>query len=209
MQNDPVFLLLVGGVSLYVAKIWWDDLRSAQKGTLNPRALPGATPSAWLPVIIAATGGFALVAAETWGENALGVAAEQSKITALFAAYTLLAAIVEEIIFRGFIVIENRGSRWLWLSAIGASVLFALLHPFLWDWSGGMPWNGGNLSLHFTTKGAFSTLAVFVSSLWFYTVRFFPLNRSRSLLPCFAAHGAKNLGVIAVKCYLGYTAGWW
>ena len=46
-------------------------------------------------------------------------------------------------------------------------------------------------------------------SLWFYAVRFFPLNPTRSLLPCVAAHATKNLGVIALKYAQGFGDGWW
>jgi len=50
---------------------------------------------------------------------------------------------------------------------------------------------------------------VFAGSLWFYAVRFASWNPQRSLLPCFAAHAAKNLGVIAVKAAQGFVVGWW
>ena len=46
-------------------------------------------------------------------------------------------------------------------------------------------------------------------TLWFYAVRFWPLNPTRSLLPCVAAHAAKNLGVLAVKAAQGHVSGWW
>jgi hypothetical protein len=40
-------------------------------------------------------------------------------------------------------------------------------------------------------------------------VRFFGLNPQRSLLPCFVAHAAKNLGVLAIKYVQGFVGGWW
>ena len=145
-----------------------------------------------------------MVAFETWGELRLGIADEQSEVTVLFCLYTLVAAVIEEIIFRGFIVpAERRGRAVLVAGAVGASLLFTLAHPFLWTW------DDNGFALHFTTKAWFSSGAVFASSLWFYFVRFMPANPTRSLLPCFAAHGAKNLAVILVKTAQGFVVGWW
>jgi membrane protease YdiL (CAAX protease family) len=189
-------------VGVYVAKLWFDDFRSARAGNANSRALPGATPAPARAIFIAALGSLLLLGAETWGENVFGLTEQQSKMTALFAVYTLLAAIIEEIVFRGFIVVQNRGQLTLWLSVLGASLLFAALHPFLWDWK------EGKLLWSFTAKAWFSTGAIFVGSLWFYVARFASFNPRQSLLPCFAAHGAKNLGVIAIKAAQGFLVGW-
>jgi hypothetical protein len=49
----------------------------------------------------------------------------------------------------------------------------------------------------------------FAGSLWFYTVRFFPLNPQHSLIPCIAAHLTKNLGVFGLKAALGFVSGWY
>lgn len=201
MQNNPLALLLVAAVSAYVLKLWFDDYRLARRGTPNPRALPGAVPAPAAALVLGALGALVILGLETWGELRLGLAGEQSNMTLLFAGYTLLAAFVEEVIFRGYIVIENRGAAAKWLGVLAASVLFAALHPFLWDWK------DGRVIWTFGAKGWFSTGAVFVSSLWFYTVRFATFNPGRSLLPCFAAHLAKNAGVIAIKAVQGHLAG--
>lgn len=208
MQNGPWLQILMLGAGLTVAKLWLDDFRAQRSGSPNPRALPGATPASVRAVTVAALGGFIIVAAETCGEKALGISDEQSKMTALFAAYTLVAALIEEIIFRGYVVLEKRGRLILWASVLGASLLFTALHPFLWHWEGGLPWNDGQLSSTLGRKGWFSSAAVFVSSLWFYFVRFTRFNPQRSLLPCFAAHASKNIGVIAVKTAQGFLSGW-
>ncbi len=202
-QDNPWLLsglILAGGV---VAKWWHDDLRAARQGAPHPRAFPGATPAGRLAILMAAGGALILLAAETAGEHALGLTAQQSRMTGLFGLYTLVAAFLEELIFRGYLVIENRGRRALIAGIVGASLGFALLHPFLWEWR--------DASLHFQggDKAWFSTAAVFAGSLWFYAVRFFPLNPSRSLLPCVAAHATKNLGVIAIKYTQGFVDGWW
>ena len=144
-----------------------------------------------------------MLGAETAGEYQLGLVEQQSHTTALFGLYTLTAAFVEELIFRGFVVVDNRGRSALWLSITAASVIFALLHPFLWEW------RTGALHLKLNSKTWFTTGSIFAGSLWFYAVRFWPLNPGRSLLPCIAAHAAKNLGVFAIKYAQGFVDGWW
>lgn len=202
MNDQPLLLLLMIAAAVYVAKLWRDDCRSAEAGQPNPRALPGATPAPRRAWMIATAGALILLALETWGELHLGIAGEQSRMTALFGLYTLAAAIIEELIFRGYIIITYRGPAVRWFGIVGASLLFAVLHPFLWKWDGGFIWTVG-------IKGWFSTAAIFLGSLWFYTVRFARWNPEHSLLPCFAAHAAKNLGVIAIKAVQGFLVGWW
>lgn len=205
MNASPLllFVSILGG--LYFAKLWCEDFRAGQRaGTPLIGGLPGATPAPPIALAVAALGGMVIVAGETWGELALGIAGEQSTITWLAAGYTLVAAVVEEIIFRGYLVVPARRGPWLgWAGVVAASVLFAALHPFLWQWE------DGEFTWTINLKGGFSTAAVLVSSLWFYAMRLGSLNPQRSLLPCFAAHGAKNLGVIAVKLAQGFVVGLW
>lgn len=203
MNDNPLFQLLMLSAGVFVLKLWLDDRRAFVNGQPNPRALPGATPAGSNAVVIGIVGALLLLAVETWGEIKLGITDEQSNMTALFALCTLTAAVVEEIIFRGFLVIDKRGKVVLWAGVAGASVLFAALHPFLWNWT------EGNVIWTFTLKGWFSTAAIFMGSLWFYAVRFASFNPTHSLLPCFAAHAAKNLGVVAVKAVQGHLVGWW
>lgn len=202
MNDQPLLLLLMIAASVYVAKLWLDDYRAGIAGKSHPRALPGATPVPWRGILIAVMGTLVLLALETWGEIHLGVAGEQSRITALFGLYTLAAAVIEELIFRGYLVITHRGPAVRWAGILGASLFFAALHPFLWKWEGGLVWTIG-------LKGWFSTAAIFLGSLWFYAVRFAGWNPNHSLLPCFAAHATKNLGVIAIKAVQGFLVGWW
>lgn len=203
MSTPPLLLLPLGAAGLYAGKLWFDDLRAARAGRPNPRALPGATTARPAAIAIAVAGSLALLAVETIGENALGLSAQQSTITWLFGIYTLSAAIIEEIIFRGYIVVENRGAAARWAGIFAASALFALLHPFLWRWE------DAGFELTLNAKGAFSTAIVFTSSLWWYVARFAPWNRTHSLLPCIAGHAAKNAGVIAIKFAQGFVSGAW
>ncbi len=202
MSENPLPLLFMMAVSLYIAKLWRDDLKLNQAGNPHPSALPGTATAPRQAYVYAIVGSLLFLGLETWGEYRLGIVSEQSELTILFALYTLVAPIIEEIIFRGYLVINKHGATVRWLGIIAASALFALAHPFLWEWDGG-------IVLTLTVKGAFSTLAAFVFSLWFYSVRFASWNPQRSLLPCFVAHGAKNLGVIGIKAAQGYIVGWW
>jgi membrane protease YdiL (CAAX protease family) len=205
MNDNPLLLLITAAAGLTMVWLWWDDLRGARSGRPNPRALPGAVPAPVLACVVAAVGALTITGAETWGEIQLGLSVEQSKMTVLFGGYTLVAAFIEELIFRGFIVIEGRGAAPRWAGALGASVLFAALHPFLWELGKEHPFH-----FTFTAKGWFSTGAVFVSSLWFYAMRFAArLNPRASLVPCFAAHATKNLAVFAIKAAQGFVVGWW
>lgn len=202
-MNHP--FLLIGAIlaGLYVAKLWRDDLRAAERGRPKAGALPGATRASLAALAIAVGGALVLLALESLGEIALGISDEQSRMTWLFALYSICgASAIEELIFRGYIVAPDRGRAVLWISAIAASLLFAVLHPHLWTTEGGF-------RLTLTPKGFFSTAILFATSLWFYAARFGPWNPTRSLLPCFAAHAAKNAGVVAIKAATGYMAGPW
>jgi uncharacterized protein len=218
MNEHPALLVLMIAAGLYVFSLWRQDYLAARTGQAHRQALPGATPASVKACVIAALGALVILGLETWGEIRLGLSAQQSEMTVLFGIYTLIAAFIEELIFRGFIVIENRGKTALWGGIVGASILFAALHPFLWKWdmaeaSGWEAlavWRWHEwLNWQFTPKAWFSTSAVFVSSLWFYTMRFAAFTPSRSLLPCITAHATKNLGVFAVKGVQGFVVGWW
>jgi len=202
-QDNPLLLLVMTAGGAYLGKLWLDDLRAARAGAPHPRAFPGATPAGRNVMVLAVAGTLVLLAAETAGEYALGLTAAQSTVTLFFGLYTLAAAVMEEIIFRGYLVVMNRGRAALVAGIILASALFALLHPFLWDWQ------DGQLRLVSSAKTWFSTGAIFVGSLWFYALRFLPQNPHRSLAPCFAAHLTKNLGVFAIKYAQGFVSGGW
>ena len=197
---------------LYVGKLWWDDVGAArahsassgQAGRPAPNAFPGATDAPRRAIVIAVAGAITLLAAETFFESKLGLAEQQTRMTWLFALYSVAAApIIEELIFRGWIVVASRGPAALWAGAIGASAGFAALHPFLWRW------DDAGFAFTPTAKGWFSTAAIFAGSLWFYAARFAPWNPRRSLGPCFAAHAAKNLGVVVIKGAMGFVGGMW
>lgn len=203
MTTDHLLPFLLIGAAVWIARGWVSDYRAALAGKPNDKSFPGATPVSAIAVALASVGALFILAAETGGEHVLGVSAEQSKVTVLFALSSICAApVIEEIVFRGYLVIENRGRLLLWAGVLGVSLLFAVLHPFLWKWS------SEGVALDFGAKAWFSTAMVFVMSLWFYTVRLFRLNLQRSLLPCFVAHATKNVGVFAIKYVQGFVGGW-
>lgn len=203
MNDSPFLTLLMIAAGVYITRMWIQDMRAAESGQPIRGGLPGAFRANRRAVTIAVIGALILLTAETLGEIALGLDQEQSEMTVLFGIYTLAAAVIEELLFRGFLVIEGRGQALRWVGIVGASLLFAAFHPFLWEW------DDGELTWSFNAKGWFSTTAIFVGSLWFYYVRFMPSNPQHSLLPCFAAHFTKNLGVFAIKGVQGFVVGFW
>jgi uncharacterized protein len=207
--NHPALLILLTAAGLYIGALWRGDLRAAQAGAPNQNAFPGARPATGLAIAVAVAGAVLLVAVETTGEYALGIAAEQSRMTWLLAAYSILAApIIEEMVFRGWLVVDVKQRHRLaplptWAGALGASLLFAALHPFLWRW------DDAGFALTLTTKGGLSTAMAFTTSLWLYAARLGSWNPTRSLLPCFAAHAARNVAVVAVKAAAGFIGPAW
>ncbi len=212
MSDNPLLILLLLGAAGYVFKLWLDDYRQAERGEPHPGELPGARSTTRTAVWVAIAGALIILGLETGGEYALDVVEDQSEITVLFGLVMLSAAFFEELIFRGYLVVQNRGRIALITSIIFFSLVFTLAHPFLWEFetgeSGWRVWEG-TLTLDFSIKAWFSTSIVFVNSLWFYTVRFYALNTTRSLIPCFAAHLCSNLGVFIIKAMQGFVTGWW
>ena len=78
---------------------------------------------------------------------------------------TLCAGVVEEVIFRGFLVVENKGRVALIGSCIGFSLYFCADPRTLLE-------HGGRLCSTFTSKAFFTTAILFANSLWWYAVRF-------------------------------------
>jgi membrane protease YdiL (CAAX protease family) len=203
MDENPVFLVFMIAIGVYVARLWWADLRANRARPGEPeRGFPGTVPAPRRAWLIALGGTAVLLAAETWGEILLGLSEEQSGTTVLYGAYTLVAAFIEEVVFRGYLVVRHRGRATMIWAVLAASLGFALLHPFLWTLDGGF-------ALTFTPKGWFSFAFSFVGSLWFYACRLAPWNPGHSLLPCFAAHGLKNAGVFVIKAAQGHLVGLW
>lgn len=198
MNENPIMILLYVAVATYVGKMYFADYRSARAGQASEGAMPGAVGAPLGAFVIGTIGALLLLGVETWGEIALGVADEQSDMVWFFVFAIVAAGVVEEVIFRGFLVIENKGRALLIGSCVLFSFIFAVIHAHLWSTEDGFEWT-------FTAKAWFSTGILFANSLWFYAVRFGPWNPKRSLFPCMLAHAASNLGVFFVKWAQGFV----
>jgi len=205
---NPVGVIIFSIVAIWLARMWILDARERPKCG----GLPGATRCPWLAIGIAVAGTLVLLALETWGEIQLGISAEQKKITWLALPMFVAAAFTEEVIFRGYLVVERRGRVALVASAIAFSLIFALLHDHLWQFEMPADRSAGTISsaidgfsLNLSVKGFFSTGFIFVGSLWFYFVRFFKWNPHASLAAPVIAHLVKNLAVFAIKFAQGYV----
>jgi len=198
MNENPLMILLYVGVAAYVGNMYWGDYKAAKSGQPNSGAMPGATAAPLGAFILGTLGALLLLGIETGGEIALGVADEQSEMVWFFVFAIIAAGVVEEVIFRGFLVIENKGRAVLIASCVGFSLIFAIIHAHFWSTADGFEWT-------FTAKAFFSTGILFANSLWFYAIRFGRWNPNRSIFPCMLAHAASNLGVFIIKLLQGYV----
>lgn len=207
---NPVGVALFCAVSLWLARMWIREARENPQGG----ALPGASSCPWRAVVIAVAGTLILLALETWGEIRLGISGEQKDVSWLALPMFAAAAFTEEVIFRGYLVVERRGNALRWASIILFSLIFALIHDHLWSFEMPEDRSAGTLaairegfSLNLSVKGFFSTGFIFVGALWFYFVRFFKWNPKASLLAPVAAHLVKNLAVFFIKLAQGHVTG--
>jgi membrane protease YdiL (CAAX protease family) len=206
MFDNPILVLLVFAGALYLAKLWWDDVRAARDSEPHPNALPGASLAPTGALVVAAIGAIFLVGLETAGEVALGVSGEQSTLPAIFLLAMIGAGILEEVIFRGFLVVTKKGKLLLYGSILAFSLLFTLAHTqYYTEIPEGASWM--EFQFTFDTKSLWTLSLLFLNSLWFYAVRFFPLNPTQSLLPCFVAHISSNVAVFVVKAAQGHIVG--
>ena len=201
MNESPFMVLLYVGVAAYVGYMYWGDYQSNQASEQpDPRGMPGATSASWGLYGIGVIGALLILAAETGGEIALGIASEQSEMVWYFVFAILGAGIVEEVIFRGYLVVDSKGRAALIGSCVGFSLIFAIIHGHFWSNE-----EGQAFAWTFTTKAFFTTGILLANSLWFYVLRFGPWNKNRSLFPCMLAHAASNFGVFAVKWAQGFV----
>ena len=97
------------------------------------------------------------------------------------------------------------------------TLMFMFLHPYLWEIDlpeGKMPfmiWDEeAEWTLHFDNPAKWwSTLILCANSVWWFIVRYHPLNPTNSLWPCVAGHVASNIGVFIAKLLQGHVVGFW
>jgi uncharacterized protein len=193
-------LFLSIAAAAVVLYLWFSDFRSWKSGQPFVRALPGATSAPWRLIWISAGVSVGIVVVETIGEYLLGVTAVQSTVPYYFLIPMVCAGIVEELIFRGYLVIEKKGKRVMIGSIVVFSIVFALIHGHL------LAKGTGGFQLTLAPGPMWWTFILFVNSIWWYAVRFTSSNKDRSLLPCFAGHIASNLAVFAIKLAQGFVS---
>lgn len=198
MTENPIMILLYVGIAAYVGKMYLTDYKAQQVEGPIDSALPGAMPTRWVAVVIATIGALLILGVEVAGEIALGVADEQSEMVWYMVFAIVAAGVVEEVIFRGYLIIDKKGKALLVGSIFAFSFIFAVIHAHLWTMEDGFEWT-------FTPKALFSTSILFLNSLWFYACRFGPWNPTRSIFPCMIAHALSNFGVFVVKFAQGYV----
>ena len=149
---------------------------------------PGTSTTPIGSTLIIVAGVLLITIAETCVEKRFDVTASQSHLPAVYLFAMMGAAIVEETVFRGFAAPAHfTGIKLLGVILIG-SLIFAFIHGF-------------GVS---ETKGQISTLFAFIISIWLYLGRFNPLNKNRSMAPCYWGHIARNLAVFGIKWAQGF-----
>jgi len=207
-MDSPWIQLAAIVVAPFVYHIWWKDYQAQAGGETIENALPGATPVATWVTILAVVGVLVIFAFEVAGEYALDIVEQQTEMTIVMAAYSIIiASVIEEVIFRGILYVD-RSTASLIASIVAISVLFAVVHGHFWTYEpakGASWWNffDATLTFDFGVKAWFTTGVLFVRSLWLYAMRFIPANPRRSLIPCIVAHAIANLAVVIAKAMQG------
>lgn len=197
MNEDPLIILGYCAAALYIANLYRSDIKAFVAGKPNVKSLPGATPTNPLLLFASVLGALVLLGNAVIGEYALDIVDAQSEMVWFFVFASVSAGVIEEVVFRGYLVVQNRGRNALVLSCLGFSFIFALVHGYLWSMEDGFAWN-------FSAQGIFNTWILFFNSVCFYALRFGPWNANQSLLPSIVAHMVLNLGVFWVKLAQGY-----
>ena len=197
MNEDPLIILIYCAIAIYIANIFRADIKAFVAGEPNVKALPGAKPTNGLLIFASVLGALVLLGNAVVGEYALGIVEAQSEMVWFFVFASISAGVIEEVVFRGYLVVQNRGRNALVLSCLGFSLVFALVHGYLWSMEDDFAWN-------FSVQGIFNTWILFFNSVCFYALRFGPWNANQSLLPSIIAHMVLNLGVFGVKLAQGY-----
>ena len=190
--RDIIYLI----TGLGVAYVWFSEY---QKRKTNPGPelfWPGTTQAPISGILITVSGILLLTIAETCAEIHYHVTASQSVSNLHILGATLGAAIIEEMVFRGFAAPSHlRGFKLLGLIVIG-SIIFSSFHNFNPETQ--------QFSLN-TVQGRISLITTFFISIWLYLGRYNPLNPERSILPCLIGHAVRNLAVFGVKWAQGFV----
>lgn len=185
LVTDIIYLL----IGLGVAYAWFSEYQKRQRNPGPELFWPGTTRAPISGILITVSGILLFTVAETCAEIHFQVSAHQSVGNLHILGATMGAAIVEEMVFRGFVAPSQlRGIKLLGLIIVG-SVIFSVIHGF--DFS--------------TVQGRISLITTFFISIWLYLGRYNPLNPERSILPCLIGHAVRNLAVFGVKWAQGFV----
>ncbi len=208
LQDIPTVALINFGIATYLFYMWFSDFKIFRKTkVIEKNALAGATTSPVVLIVIAFFASIALLFVHTCTEMTLAVVDEQSKVK-FWALFSWVgAAFIEELIFRGYLVVKNKGKVALYGSIFFFSLIFALGHPFMWDYT--IPENAqfwsGTWTFNISAQTVNATISIFECSLLFYVLRFLPLNENRSIIPCIVGHCTYNVGVFITKACQGFV----
>ena len=205
-MKDYIPDILMLCISLWLAKVFISDLRSGA-GSEGARKLEGAQPCRLSLCVFGALCALVVLALFTWAEYCFGVSQTQSSAPFFALAFWLSSAFIEELVFRGYFVVKNRGRAALMASIFGFSALFTLAHPFFWSYAppdGAADGAESVLSFNFGANAVISSLCIFTLSLLFYWLRFAPQNVKNSIIPCIVAHFTYNFGVYFIKLIQGH-----
>ena len=125
MGENPIQVLLYGFLAVYVLHLYRTEYRKRTATAESDTNLPGATACAGSVYAYGVIGTLAILSLETGGEMALGIVAEQSQVYAYSVFAALAAGVIEEVIFRGYLVVDNRGRRLLWAGCCNVTALCA------------------------------------------------------------------------------------
>ena len=207
-QDSPVYSIISFGIAFYLFYMWFGDYRHYCKtGELRKGAFEGATSVQSKLLWIAFATGVGILLLVTFAESLAGATSEQTSVAPFALISWIGAGFVEELIFRGYLVVKNKGKFALVGSILFFSFVFAIGHPFLWDYTveDGQSVLSGVWKLNLTLQATIATISIFACSLLFYSLRFVPMNVNRSILPCIVAHIAYNCGVFAMKLGQGFV----
>lgn len=197
MNEDPLIILIYCAIAIYIANLYRADIKAFIGGQPNVKALPGAKPTTGLLIFASVLGALVLLGNAVVGEYALDIVDAQSEMVWFFVFASISAGVIEEVVFRGYLVVQNRGRNALVLSCLGFSLIFSIVHGHLWSMEEGFAWN-------FTVQGIFNTWILFFNSVCFYALRFGPWNANQSIVPSIVAHIVLNVGVFGVKLAQGF-----
>jgi membrane protease YdiL (CAAX protease family) len=189
MITDFVTNIIYLIIGLGVGLAWFNEYRKRRSNPGPELFWPGTTRAPLSGILIIVSGILLITVAETCAEIHFQVTAQQSVSNLHILGATIGAAIVEEMVFRGFAAPSQlRGVKLLGLIVVG-SIIFSLIHGF--DFS--------------TVQGRISIVATFFISVWLYLGRYNPLNPERSILPCLIGHVVRNIAVFGVKWSQGFV----